>query len=238
MGTPLEELRDSVLVERLRAGDRDAALVLWRRHAPDNRTALMSVLNEPERVDTTLRRGFNRVVDEIRNNDDPLAPFALHLRTTVLLEAFLSEAESPTTSPILTAFSRLSRMDQTILWASLVEKTPDEEIAKRTWFKADDAPKLVRRAESRLLETWLRTLRERPLESSMCDWVIQRARLGRRNLLRETSQQRFTRHVEQCSQCQKMIEDYARFPSNLLHDLRPIPFTAKTAPATTSSPQL
>lgn len=215
----LEQLRDSVLVERLRDGDRDAGLVLWRRHAPGARTALRSVVEEPEQAEMILRHGFARVVSEIRNNDDPLAPFALHLRTSVLLDAAVGKAEDQSVSPVVLAFSKLNRMDQTLLWASLVETTPITEIARRAWSTASEAENLIRRAETRLLNTWLETLLDLPPASATCHWVIHRAHLGHTGVLVRSAQRRFDRHLEQCSTCREVIDDYDRFPANLLHAL-------------------
>lgn len=216
---PLDQLHDSILVERLRDGDRDAGLVLWRRHAPGARSALSSVVDEPERAELILRHGFARVVSDIRNHDDPLAPFALHLRTTVLLDAAVGKAEDRSVSPVVLAFSRLNRMDQTLLWASLVETTPIAEIARRAWSTASEAENLIRRAETRLLNMWLETLLSLPHDSATCHWVIGRARLGSPRLLVRSAQGRFDRHLDQCSTCREVVDDYDRFPAGLLHAL-------------------
>ena len=90
----LELFTDTALVEEVRAGDRDAGLVLWRRHSTDCRAAVASVVDDPRTTERVLRETFDRVLREIAAGTDPLAPFHLYLRTTALLDACLDGCSS------------------------------------------------------------------------------------------------------------------------------------------------
>lgn len=83
----LELFSDEVLVEEVRAGVKDAALVLWRRYAPESRAAAVAAAGHSPATEQIVRSGFALVVREIRNGADPPVPFDDYLLTAVRAEA-------------------------------------------------------------------------------------------------------------------------------------------------------
>lgn len=150
----LESFADEVLVEEVRVGNLDAGLVLWRRHIEDCRAAVSAVLDDSAAVDRSIRGTFARVLGEIRDETDPLATFGTYLRTTMLLDASLGSLDT-TAPPIARAFVDLTRLDQLILWASLVDRAPRIELALLGSISPDDVPERLRAATMRLHVRWL-----------------------------------------------------------------------------------
>jgi len=215
----LEMFTDSMLVEEVRAGEKDPALVLWRRHSTDCRNAIASVVDEPSATDRILRSAFARVIQEITCGTDPLSPFPLYLRTTALLDACLDGVDKSSVTPIVRAFGDLGRLDQAILWASTINNATLSEIAQTASVSVDLAAERLHAAESRLRARWVEEILRGPLETPTCSWVAQRVALLRAGLLGPQATARYDRHLSGCASCRQFVEDDAGLPFALINAL-------------------
>ena len=221
----LESFPDEVLVEEVRHGNADAGLVLWRRHVEDCRASVSSVLDDIRAVDHSIRRTFGRVLQEIRDDADPLATFGVYLRTTVLLDACLGSV-SAAAAPIVRAFSDLSRLDQLLLWASLIDQAPRVELALLGSITPDEVPGRVHAAAARLRAGWLMRLSEASRAESACPWEVLGALNARSRRHGPGGGTQWQRHQDECSSCQRIAAENERFPSNLLDALLRLPRAA------------
>lgn len=226
----LEQLSDAVLVEEVRAGDRDAGLVLWRRHSTECRAAVASVVDDPTTAERVLRRAFDRVLYEIVAGTDPLAPFHLYLRSTALLDACLDGLHGAPVAPVVLAFARLPRLDQTVLWASTVERATLPEIARTAAVALDQAAARLRAAESRLRAAWVDEVLRGPLASPTCAWVTDRVTVLRAGYLCPVVTERYERHLSDCPACRTYVEDDARLPLALVEALLRLPREQRDQP--------
>jgi len=116
LSVDLEDLDDAVLVEHVRWGDDDAALVLWRRHHERARTSIAPIIISPKVADAVLRRTFAEVVAQVRAGEDPLASFSTCLLTSLLLRARFDDHDPRACTPVVRAFVSLRRIDQLNGW--------------------------------------------------------------------------------------------------------------------------
>lgn len=230
----LESWPDEVLVEEVRLGDDDAALVLWRRHVDGCRAVLSSVLDDPRAVDGSLRRSFARVVAEIRGDVDPLASFAVHLRTTVLLDACLGSVDHQPPSPMVRAFSRLSRLDQLLLWAWLVDDASRVDLALLGSVSPHDVPARLDEAQRRLRTGWI-FFRIEERGQHECPWGVLPASGWRSRRYGPDIERRLQRHLDQCSSCRALAEEDERFPHTLPDALLRLPRPVADAGAVTGA---
>lgn len=219
----LELFTDAVLVEEVRAGDPDAGLVLWRRHSTECRAAVASVVDDPRATDRILRGTFGRVVREIVDGADPVAPFLLHLRTAALLDACLDGVDEASVAPVVRAFGALDRLDQTILWASAVHDASLPEIARTASVSVDSAAERLRTAQSRLRARWVDEILGAPQATSTCAWVTERVAVLRAGHLGPVVAERYERHLEGCAACRRYVEDDARLQLTLVEALLNLP---------------
>lgn len=234
----LELFTDAALVEEVRAGDRDAGLVLWRRHSTDCRAAVASVVDDPRTTERVLRETFDRVLREIAAGTDPLAPFHLYLRTTALLDACLDGRLESSAPPVVRAFAGLPCLDQTVLWASTVEHATLTEIARTASVTADQAAARLRAAEARLRTRWVDEVLRSPQASPTCAWVTDRVAMLRAGYLGPAAGERYERHLSGCPACRAYVDDDARLPLTLVAALlrRPRPPGAHPSPGRAPGP--
>ena len=203
---------DEALVEEIRQGHTDACLVLWRRYSGECREVARSVATDPDGAERVLRSAFARVLREVADGTDPLASFRVHLRTTVVLEACSSVIGS---SPVLRAFSAMCRLDQMLLWASLVDHATSPEIALLASVPPAEAAERVGAALSRLRARWVLEVLDAPRATSTCSWVTTCAERPRATRLGPVAARRYRRHAEACEDCRGFVEEVERFPENL-----------------------
>lgn len=219
----LESCPDEVLVEEVRLGNDDAALVLWRRHTEGCRGVLSSVLDDPCAVDDSLRRSFARVLAEIREDADPLATFTVYLRTTVLLDACLGSVDHRPPSPMVRAFSRLSRLDQLLLWAWLVDDATRVDLALLGSVSPDEVPSRLDDAQRRLRAGWIYFRIEVARGDRACPWLVLPASEWRSRPYGADIEGRLQLHLDECSSCRALAEEDERFPRNLPNALLRLP---------------
>lgn len=216
----LDGLSDRLLVDEVRRGNRDAGLVLWRRHVEDARAVVTSLVDDPEAAETVLRCAFTSLLDDIGAGTDAVSGFAAHLRASVLLASRLHRTDESEPA-LLRAFRMLDRIDQRVLWAALVdgESHLGIPLATSTW--PEDVGVLVGRAEARLHTAWLDQLRLEEQPSETCWWVTSRSALLRHGLRGPEATERYLQHLRGCEACATFVVDEGRFPLNLLDVLLP-----------------
>jgi len=222
----LESLADDRLVEEVRQGNSDAWLVLWKRYIQDCRTSVASVLDGQQAVEASVRRSFARVLQEIRENTDPLASFGVYLRTTMLLDACLGSVERTSAAPVVRAFSDLSRLDQLLLWGSLVDNFSQAGLALLGSVPPDEIPERLDRARARLRGGWVFQLGQDGEREQGCPWVAFGANTVGLDIFAPRIKERWQRHLDQCPSCRVFAAEQIIFPLNLLDALLVFPRTA------------
>jgi len=167
----------------------------------------------------SLRQSFARVLGEIADGADPLARFVVYLRTSVLLDACVTRLDHAAVPPIVRAFSRLHRLDQALLWTSLVDGATGVDVARPAPTPPAEAVDRLSAAEERLWNGWIDELLTAPGAGLTCSWIIRTVGVPGRGTLGQVASVRFHRHLKICLQCCEYLEGKDRFPLNLLDSL-------------------
>lgn len=221
---------DPLLVERVRHGDVDASLVLWRRHADLARALAVRHLAtahdhgahgarlegaDPDEVEDLVNRTFARMLREIASDQDPVAPFLLYLYATLRLEAGSARGASPVEPAVLRAFRRLRGSYQSVLWYSQVEPVAPETLGVVLGRGPDDILLALNNATSRLRSEWIAEIVADPTTPDTCAWLTLRVDAYDATMLSELAEQRYIRHINRCETCPKTVVDLDRFPEIL-----------------------
>lgn len=213
----LERLSDAELVDEMRSGDPDAALVLWRRHVEDAFAVVASVVDDPRTTATVLREGFAHALRDGVAGSFALLPFEQVLRTSLLIHARLTLVGELPPAPVVRAFVRLDRVDQVVVWVSLMEQASPERIARTASVPGEEGARRLSVAYARLRAGWVDEVLAAPPPTPTCTWVAGRVALLRTGFLGERAAARYLRHFDDCTWCRDYVRDDARFPANL-HD--------------------
>ena len=221
---------DPTLVERVRQGDVDASLVLWRRHAdvaralaarlivpPEDRSEHGTRFEgaDPDEVEDLVNRAFARVIREIARDQDPVAPFLLYLSSTVGRESRGGFGRAPAEPAVLRAFRRLRGTYQTLLWYSQVEPIGVESLGTVLGRDSDEIALGLQNATDRLRSEWVAETVADPTVPDTCAWVTLRVDAYDASLLSELAEQRYIRHLNRCETCRSTVADLDRFPDIL-----------------------
>ena len=221
---------DPLLVERVRHGDVDASLVLWRRHSDLARALAVrhSATThdhgahgarlegaDADEVEDLVNRTFARMLREIASDQDPVAPFLLYLYGTLRLEAGSVRGASPAEPAVLRAFRRLRGSYQTVLWYSQVEPVAPESLGGVLGRDPDELTRALNNATSRLRSEWIAEIVADPTTPDTCAWLTLRVDAYDATMLSELAEQRYIRHINRCETCPRTVVDLDRFPEIL-----------------------
>lgn len=211
----LERLSDAELVDEVRSGDPDAGPVLWRRHVENAHAVVASVVDDPRTTATVLREGFAHALRDGVSGTFALVPFEQVLTTSLLIHARLTLTSEPPPPPVVRAFTRLDRVDQVVMWVSLVEQASPERIARVASVPGEQGLRRLSLAQARLRAGWVDEVLAAPPPTPTCAWVAGRVALLRTGFLGERAAARYLRHFDECPWCRDYVHDDARFPANL-----------------------
>ena len=243
---------DPLLVERVRHGDVDASLVLWRRHADLARALAVRHSAtahdhgahgarlegaDADEVEDLVNRTFARMLREIASDQDPVAPFLLYLYGTLRLEAGDGRGPSTAEPAVLRAFRRLRGSYQTVLWYSQVEPVAPETLGIVLGRDPDELVLGLNNATSRLRSEWIAEIVADPTTPDTCAWLTLRVDAYDATMLSELAEQRYIRHINRCETCPKTVVDLDRFPEILGTTVRGlIAGLTSTGPAAARAP--
>lgn len=212
----LDLLTDDALIDELRSGKRDAALVLWRRHVCDCRAIVNSLIDDPGMADQALRKAFAQVIEDLSANDRPLMTFRLYLQISTTVGAALCLR---TRDPLVRAFAKIARRDQLAIWASAISEVPRIELALLLSSSPESAVEYVREALGRLRRVWRTEALSNAQPGSTCIWVINATTFARAGFIKQVSTRRYLQHLEECQTCKDDATAEARFPFTLANAL-------------------
>lgn len=198
---------DLLLVARVREGDVDASLVLWRRHCETARTWAGKHVTGSDDADLVVRRAFARVTTEIAADQDPVMPFLLYLYATVEDEAGVQLGERTSDHGLVRAFRKLRGSYQTLLWYTVVEPLPQATLAVVLDREQTDLRVHARQAVSLLRAEWVaETVADRAVADG-CAWLVLRVDAYQAGMLGQLSEQRYERHLRGCRRCMTMVDE-------------------------------
>lgn len=197
---------DLLLVARVREGDVDASLILWRRHCETALTWAGKHVADRDDAALVVRRAFARVVSEIAADHDPVMPFLLYLCATVEDEAGAAPGEKTSDLSLVRAFRKLRGSYQTVLWYTVVEPLPGATVAVVLDREQTDLRVHARQAVSLLRAEWVaETVADRSVPDS-CAWLVLRVDAYQAGMLGQLSEQRYERHLRGCGWCVTMVD--------------------------------
>lgn len=209
---------DLLLVARVRHGDVDASLVLWRRHSATARLWAEEHVAGREHADLLVRRAFARVLTEIAADQDPVMPFLLYLCATVEDEAGVPPGERSSDHSLVRAFRRLRASCQTVLWYTVVEPLPRVTLAVVLDREQTDLKVLARQAVNLLRAEWVAETVADVAVPDCCAWLVLRVDAYQAGMLGEVTERRYERHLRGCGWCATMVDSL----SSLLTVLRSV----------------
>ena len=209
---------DPLLVERVRTGDVDASLVLWRRHCETARTWAGEHVTGGDDAGLVVRRAFARVVSEIAADRDPVMPLLLYLCATVEEEAGVQPGEKTSDLSLVRAFRKLHGSHQTVLWYTVVEPLPQATLAVVLDREQTDLRVHARQAVSLLRAGWVTETVTDLAVADSCAWLLLRVEAYQAGMLGQVSEQRYERHLRGCRPCATMVDALG----NLLDELRSV----------------
>lgn len=198
--TPLEELTDVDLLGRVRHGDDDAFVVLWRRHLPAAQAVAMRfrgrvapedlVAEASARMLRLLREGagprdnfrayFTSTVrtvgvDAVRRDMSALPTDAADLDRVAGTDGEDEPDEDFGSGLVRAAFARLPERERQLLWMTMVDGAAPRAVAPRLGVSANLVSVRVMRAKEALrghyLDVWVQQ-RSTECASAECRWTL------------------------------------------------------------------
>jgi RNA polymerase sigma factor (sigma-70 family) len=198
--TPLEELTDVDLLDRVRHGDDDAFVVLWRRHlpaaqavatrfrgrvAPEDLVAeasarMLRLLREGAGPRDNFRAYFTSTVrtvgvDAVRRDMSALPTDAADLDRVAGTDGEDEPDEDLGSGLVRAAFARLPERERQLLWMTMVDGAAPRAVAPRLGVSANLVSVRVMRAKEALrghyLDVWVQQ-RSTECASAECRWTL------------------------------------------------------------------
>jgi len=216
-------LSDAALLDRVRAGDKQAYGVLWDRHHSAGLAAARAVTSAFDAEDL-VSESFVRVMRAIQSGNGPTVAFRPYLVATVRSVAARwgakpaeitpdeFEAVDPSTSDeafsekfdqglTVQAFNTLPTRWQEVLWYTEAEQRPPREVAALLGIKPNAVSALAKRAREGLRHAWVQAHVASVPEGSECRWTIDRLAAQTRKSLPARDQDRLDAHLDECDRC-------------------------------------
>jgi RNA polymerase sigma factor (sigma-70 family) len=223
---------DAALLERVRAGDRDAYGELYVRHEPAATSLARYLTRSNHEADDVVADAFARVLRAIKGGAGPTEAFRPYLLTAVrrtvwrhaeesnhhrlaasedeaeLLDLRLSvEPEDRTDEGIiLRAFQELPERWQLVLWHTEIEGQPPAAVAPLLGLSPNATAALAVRAREGLRQAFLQAhLQARPAES--CRFSVEHLGSFVRDGLGKRDNAKVEAHLAQCEECRELQAD-------------------------------
>ncbi|GIT78926.1 hypothetical protein LLS1_05950 [Leifsonia sp. LS1] len=250
--TDPEELSDSDLVERSRAGDELAYAELWRRHARAGLTVARSASSTLD-PDDLVAEAFLKILQAVQSGKGPQVGFRPYLFTTIRnvaaswgrdrRESPLEDAEAvpdPETTESTTlkalersltaqAFRSLPDRWQEVLWYCDVEQLSPASVAPLLGLSPNGVSALAYRAREGLRQAWIQVHLQSLEADSECRWVTDRMGAYSRGRLAARETKRFEAHLLTCARCTIVLGEARDVGSRLA--LIVLPLTVGTGAA-------
>ena len=223
---------DAVLLERVRAGDRDAYGELYLRHEPSATSLARYLTRSNHEADDVVADAFARVLRAIKGGAGPTEAFRPYLLTAVRrtvwrhseeanhhrLAATEDEAEMidlrlavepedrTDEGIILRAFQELPERWQLVLWHTEIEGQPPAAVAPLLGLSPNATAALAVRAREGLRQAFLQAhLQARPAES--CRFSVEHLGSFVRDGLGKRDNAKVEAHLADCEECRELQAD-------------------------------
>lgn len=187
---------DPVLIDRLRAGDREAAVDLWTRHYPSVLLAARRVTRQPRDAEEIASDAFSGMLSALSSGAGPTTSVRAYLVTSVRNLA-ASRATRSSAGDVMTddvalfdkptldttahmtelqlvrvAFAELPQRWQIVLWRTAVDKDSNIEVGKAMGLSPNGVAALAKRARRGFRLSYLRAhLSDRGVEAQCKPFV-------------------------------------------------------------------
>ncbi|GAA4168415.1 sigma-70 family RNA polymerase sigma factor [Gryllotalpicola koreensis] len=218
-----DALSDAALLERVRAGDKQAYGALWNRHHRAGINAARAITSAFD-ADDLVSEAFVRVLKAIERGNGPTAAFRPYLVTTIRSVAARWGAQPAELTPeefeavdpdssdeafaerfdqslTVRAFNTLPQRWQEVLWYTEAEQLPPREVAAMIGIKPNAVSALAKRAKEGLRHAWVQAHIETVPAESECRWSIDRLAASTRKSLPAREQERLDAHLDECDRC-------------------------------------
>ncbi|MFE2726948.1 sigma-70 family RNA polymerase sigma factor [Kitasatospora sp. NPDC059327] len=225
---------DASLIARLRAGDDDVVGTLFERHHRAALGYARSLGGLDHRAEDLASEAFVRTLAAVRAGNGPTDNWRPYLFTVVRNTAVAWAASERRSFPtedvqdwadeadhalspdqivaasaehhlIVTAFRSLPERWQSVLWHSVVERRPAEEVAPLLGLSASGVSSLASRAREGLRTAYLAAHLSRT-QSAECQAYAARLTAHARGTSARRSKA-LARHLEQCAECRRCDEE-------------------------------
>ena len=185
-----DETPDAALIDRLRAGDREAAVDLWTRHYPSVLMAARRVTRQPRDAEEIASDAFSGMLSALSGGAGPKTSVRAYLVTSVrnlaasratrcsageVMTDDVALFERPTVDTtahmselqlVRVAFSQLPARWQIVLWRTAVDKDSNIEVGRAMGLSPNGVAALAKRARRGFRQSYLRAhLSDRGVEA-------------------------------------------------------------------------
>jgi RNA polymerase sigma factor (sigma-70 family) len=241
-----DETPDAVLLERLRDGDREAAVDLWTRHYPSVLLAARRVTRQPRDAEEIASDAFTGMLSALSGGAGPNTSVRAYLVTSVRNLA-ASRATRSSASDVMTddvalfdkptadttahmselqlvrvAFAELPQRWQVVLWRTAVDKDSNIEVGRAMGLSPNGVAALAKRARRGFRLSYLRAhLSDRGIEAQCRPFIDGLADLS----ISESDGPALLRdHVAGCAACTRRLDELRSVNLNFAGALGPAVF--------------
>lgn len=221
---------EAELLDRSRAGDRQAFADLWRRHAPYAVRYARSLGPPRPDPEDVVGEAFIRIMRTLWAGNGPRNRLRPYLFTTIRNTRNTMLDRMPPTAPIheldrlpstvgtvderrmtddaaiTSAFRSLSERWQQALWLSEVEEMPPRSVADVLGLTANSVAALTYRARGALRSGWIRAQVRDPPSDATHEEIVDTLTAYVGNEMADTARSRVQRHLASCEFC-RAVED-------------------------------
>ncbi|WP_457256366.1 sigma-70 family RNA polymerase sigma factor [Pedococcus sp. P5_B7] len=246
MDDPEDQTPDAVLLDRLRAGDREAAVDLWTRHYPSVLLAARRVTRQPRDAEEIASDAFSGMLAALSGGSGPTTSVRAYLVTSVRNLA-ASRATRSSAGDVMTddvalfdkptadttahmselqlvrvAFAELPQRWQIVLWRTAVDRDSNIEVGRAMGLSANGVAALAKRARRGFRVSYLRAhLSDRGVEVQCKPFIDGLADLS---ISEVASPPALVAHVASCVACTHRVDELRAVNLNFAGVLGPAVF--------------
>jgi RNA polymerase sigma factor (sigma-70 family) len=246
MTCPLDDLSDSELLAKARAGDGPAYGVLFKRHWQAGRAMATSITGRFD-PDDLASEAFVRILRAVEKGNGPKTGFRSYLATTIRNVAIdwsrrksMPNIEDPDavedwTYSEVTALEKIERETmakafyalpdswQEVLWYTEVEDMAPREVAPLLGLTPNAVSALAARAREGLRQSWINAhLADVSHEDPEHAWVLSKLGSHARGRLSRSDRAKVLEHLEACDPCADAAEEARHVGSRLALGILPL----------------
>ncbi|QIM16527.1 sigma-70 family RNA polymerase sigma factor [Leucobacter insecticola] len=219
---------DQALLERFRAGDREALKDLYERHYSAAVAFALRSGASSDNAEDAVSEAFLNVVDAIQRGNGPTVSMGLYLRSAVRNSLIRQSRESkrsilvddleefaepvvdvgePEDGGVIQAFRALPERWQTVLWLREIDKQRTSEVAKSMGISPGATTLLYRRARKGLRARYVEVLSDS--DEYVCEEYRATIAARANGTLRGKAKEAYEQHLSSCLSCRRSDRNLA-----------------------------